>query len=231
MIQKLNFIMLATLAVMMMACSKDEPFDDSAIPNPDDPRLEILATPVWRYYGGAGDHEIQKITYTMRDASCYFITPLTEERDEELAKMAEENVEVDNPLIVRCANEGYLVYADRSFITSSDYVSDRYFDGYYYGDGGDEPTLDFTIILQTIIIKPEDGIDAEALKNKLVKKYGKKINKESAWIEHRGNSYLIYLDSKVNTSAQVLDISNEIYMRDDVKWSEPNMFSPWHLCD
>jgi hypothetical protein len=224
-------MMLAALTVIMMACSKDEPFDDSATLNPEDTRLEILATPVWRYYGGAGDHYIQKITYTMRDASCYFISPLTEERDEELAKMAEENLEVDNPLIVRCANEGYLVYADRSFITSSDYVSDRYFDGYYYGDGGDEPTLDFTIILQTIIIKPEDGIDAEALKNKLVKKYGKKINKETARIEHRGNSYLIYLDSRVNTSAQVLDISNEIYMRDDVKWSEPNMFIPLHLCD
>ncbi len=178
MIQKLNYVMLAALAVMMLACSKDEPFDDSATPNPDDPRLEILATPVWRYYGGAGDHDIQKITYTMRDASCYFISPLTEERDEELAKMAEENLEVDNPLIVRCANEGYLVYADRSFITSSDYVSDRYFDGYYYGDGGDEPTLDFTIILQTIIIKPEDGIDAEALKNKLLKKYGKKSTRK-----------------------------------------------------
>ena len=66
---KLNFMMLAALAMMMMACSKDEPFDDSATPNPDDPRLEILATPVWRYYGGAGDHDIQKITYTLRDAS------------------------------------------------------------------------------------------------------------------------------------------------------------------
>lgn len=219
--------MLAALAVMMMACSKDEPFDDSATPNPDDPRLEILETPVWRYYGGAGDHEIQKITYSMRDASCYFIVPMTEERAEELEEMAEENQE----LIHHYGNDGYLVYADRSFITSSDYVSDRYFDGYYYGDGGDEPTLDFTIILQTIIIKPEDGIDAEALKNKLLKKYGNKFNKETAKIEHRGNSYLIYLDSRVNTAAQVLDISNEIYMRDDVKWSEPNMFIPLHLCD
>ena len=222
--------MLAALAVLMTACSKDEPFDDSATPNPEDPRLEILATPVWRYYGGAGDHEIQKITYTMRDASCYFITPLTEERDEELAKMAEENVEVDNPLIARYVNDGYFAYADRSFITSSDYVSDLYFNGYYYG-GSEEPTLDFTIILQTIIIKPEDGNDAEALKNKLLKKYGNKINKETAKIEHGGNSYLIYLDSRVNTSAQVLDISNEIYMRDDVKWAEPNMFIPLHLCD
>ncbi|MBR5638532.1 MAG: hypothetical protein IKW83_02095 [Muribaculaceae bacterium] len=228
MTRNLYTIMLAALA-MMTACNKDEPVDNiAAVINPDDPRLEILATPVWRYCGGASDHGIQKITYTMRDASSYFIIPMTEERDKELAGMVEEN----NELIHRYGSEGYLVNADRSFITSSDYVSDRYFDNYHRDFGG-EITIDYTIILPTIFVMVADGANPEVLKEKLIKKYGKKIKKDTVRIEQWGQSsfFEIIFDCKVHTSAQVLDISNEIYMRDDVKFAEPDMIIPFHLCD
>ena len=227
MTRNLHIIMLAALVMMMTACSKDEP-DNTATLNPDDPRLEILSTPVWRYCGGAGDHDIQKIIYTMRDAASYFIVPMTEERDKELAAMAEEN----NELIHRYGSEGYLVNADRSLITSSDSVSDRYFDGYHRDFGG-EITIDYTIILPTIIVGVADGVNPEVLKEKLIKKYGKEIKNDTVRIKQLGqsSSFEIIFDSKVHTSSQVLDISNEIYMRDDVKWAEPDMIIPLHLCD
>ena len=43
-----------------------------------------------------------------------------------------------------------------------------------------------------------------------------------------GDCYIYYFDCHLGTSEQVLNLSNKIYLRTDVKWAQPDMYTPWH---
>lgn len=41
--------------------------------------------------------------------------------------------------------------------------------------------------------------------------------------------YIYYFDCHLGTSEQVMNLSNKIYLRNDVKWAQPDMYAPFHL--
>lgn len=222
MTRKLYIMLLAALAVLMMACSNDEPSEPQVSP---DPRLEYLEKPVWRYSGKKGDGSLDKITYTMRDVEWFLIRPMTEQRKKELAQFAKDNPD----LLSResdSENSGYWSKASRDIITKHDYVSDRYFLGYHHEYDG-STTIDCETILPMIAVKSSDASKTEDLKKKLLKKYSCITNVEYAY----HSQDILYLYCNLRTSAQVLQMSNEIFMLDGVNWAEPDMYGAWHFAD
>ena len=112
------------------------------------------------------------------------------------------------------------------FITDEDFVSDRYFAGYYTDLYTNEISHDY------IIIDPSIGVwvyDPKT-KDKILKDYKGKLTlaDHEQGKKEDADSYFFYFDCHFNNAEQVLNLANKIYLRSDVKFATANMLAPIH---
>ena len=187
----------------------------------NDTELEKLTTNVGYYYGEKPDLTLWEFSY--RAAGQYCIFPMTEKREKELEQLAnQEGSQIKN------MGSYFFITRGSDFITAYDFVSDRYFAGYYY-DYYTQTTHDY------VIVCPMIGVciyNAET-KDKILKDYKDKLtlaNQEQGR-KTVGDCYIYYFDCHLGSSEQVLNLSNKIYLRSDVNWASPNMYAPFHLSE
>ncbi|MBO4721773.1 MAG: hypothetical protein J5629_02450 [Muribaculaceae bacterium] len=223
---KLNLILLAAITMMMVAC--DSVDEDPVNVNvnvidaqENDTELEKLTTNVGYYYGGKPDLTLLEFSY--RAAGQYCIFPMTEARSAQLDQLSQQD-----PANVEKWNDGvlYLIRKGRDFITGDDFVSERYFAGYYY-DNYTQTTHDYVIVCPMIVVCV---YNAET-KDKILKDYSGKLllADRDQGRKTVGDCYIYYFDCNLDTSDQVLNLSNKIYLRSDVNWASPDMYAPVHL--
>ena len=223
---KKELIFLFTLlgALVFAGCDSKESVDvniHEIKADKDDAELEILANRVGYYYGEKPD--LTLIEFCSRAAGQYCIFPKTESRKEELEQLAQQ----DGSQVMN-AGGFFLVTRSRDFITADDFVSDRYFAGYYDDFHTGEITHDYVVICPLLGVCVYDT----KTKDKILKDYSGKLTLRGDYEEGLGSNkdcYIYYFDCHLNTSEQLLNLSNKIYLRNDVKWVAPDMYSPYHL--
>ena len=193
---------MVVCALALAGCGSDTFFDEPEetivhTPPDNDPVLEKLETNVGYYYGDKGV-DLTRYEFAYRAAGQYCIFPKTEARTQ------------------------FLVTGDRDLITDNDYVSDRYFVGYY------ENEPEFLMIGPGITVSVPDP----KTKDKILKAYRGKLtestNSEQGHVTWNGD-YLYRFDCSLKTSEQVMNLADKIYRRDDVTWAEASMYMPIHL--
>ena len=208
---------IVVCALALAGCGSDTVFDEPEetivhTPPENDPALEKLETNVGYYYGDKGV-DLTRYEFAYRAAGQYCIFPKTDAREQELSRLSQqEDSQVKN------MGGFYLVTRSRDFITSDDFVSDRYFINYYR----EEP--EFVVICPMIIVRVENS----EVKDKILKKYRGKLtlSDRSGLGEMPGGYYLYKFDCHLSTSEQALNLADEIYRRNDVTWAETNKYAP-----
>lgn len=226
MIKRLLFVFLvASCTIALVGCDSDsiieDPVNDNVnIINADegDTEVEKLVTNVGYYYGDKPD--LTLIEFAYRKAGMYCIFPQTESRKKELEQLAkQEGSQIEK------ANGYFAVTRSRDFITADDFVSDFYFAG-YYNDPYTQTTHDYMIVCPRIIV----CVYSTDTMDKILKDYKGKLTLADREQGKKtvGDCYIYYFDCHLRTGEQVLDLSNNIFLRNDVKWSEPNKYQPIH---
>lgn len=209
---------MAVCALALAGCGSHTIFDE---PEPivhtapdNDASLEKLERNVGYYYGDKPD--VTRYEFAYRAAGQYCIFPKTEDREEELNRLSQqEDSQVKN------MGGFFWVSRSRDFITEDDFVSDRYFIDYYRGES------EFVVICPTIIVRVENP----ETKDKILDKYRGKLTQSdrSEEGEMPGGYYLYTFDCHLSTSEQALNLADEIYMRNDVTWAETDKYAPIHI--
>lgn len=223
MIKRLVYLLLVSGALMLAGCdSVDEDPVNVTVNVVDaqenDTELEKLTNNVGYYYGVKPNLTLKDFSY--RAAGQYCIFPMTEKRKKELDQLAsQEGSRVEN------AGDYFLITRDRDFITADDYVSERYFAGYYY-DYSTQTTHDYVVVCPMIGV----CVYNTETKDKILRDYKGKLTLADHEQGEKtvGDCYIYYFDCHLGTSEQVLNLSNKIYLRNDVKWAQPDMYTPWH---
>ena len=213
---------MAVLTMALVGCGHDTVFDE---PEPqvftaeNDPALEKLEKNVGYYYGDKDGDDLTRFEFAYRAAGQYCIFPMTNSRAQRLEQLAQQEGSQ-----VQKVNDFYLVTRDRNFITGDDYVSDMYFTQYYDG----EP--DYLVIGPRITV----CVPAPKTKDKILSAYLGKLfessNSEQGHVNASGH-YLYHFVCNLKTSEQVMNLADEIYRRDDVKWAEANFYMKIHYSD
>ena len=231
MIKRLVFFLLIVSAMALAGCDSES---DSILEDPvnvnvntfnaheNDTELEKLTTNVGYYYGSKPNLTLLEFSY--RAAGQYCIFPMTEARSAQLDLLSQQE-----PSLVEKWNDGvlYLIRKGRDFITADDFVSDRYFAGYFTDLHTNEVYHDYIIIAPSIGV----WVYSHETKDKILKDYKGKLtlsNREQGK-KSGTDSYKYYFDCHFNNSEQVLNLANKIYLRNDVKWAEASMLAPIHL--
>lgn len=226
MIKRLLIVFLvASCTIALVGCDSDSIIEDPVNVNVNtinadegDTELEKLVTNVGYYYGDKPN--LALIEFAYRETGIYCIFPQTESRKKELENLAkQEGSQIEK------ANGYFDVTRSRNFITADDYVSDRYFAG-YYNDPYTQTTHDYIIVSPRIIVcvYNTDTMD------EILKDYKGKLTLADHEQGHKtvGDCYIYFFDCHIGTSEQVLKLSNNIFLRNDVKWSEPNKYQRIH---
>ena len=219
----LNFLLIVSALTLAGCDSVDEDpvnVNVNVIDAQDnDTELEKLATNAGYYYGGKPD--LTLIEFSYRAAGQYCVFPLTENRKKELEQLAnQEESQVKN------VGGFFLVTRDRNFITADDFTSDRYFAGYYY-DYNTQSSHDYVVVCPMIGV----CVYNTETKDKILKDYKGKLTLANHEQGEKtvDDCYIYYFDCHLGTSEQVMNLSNKIYLRNDVKWAQPDMYAPFHL--
>ena len=212
---------IVVCALALAGCGSDTFFDEPEetivhTPPDNDPALEKLETNVGYYYGDKGV-DLTRIEFAYRAAGQYCIFPRTEARTQQLAQLSQQE-----GYQIQQIGYYFLVTGDRDLITDNDYVSDRYFVGYY------ENEPEFLMIGPGITVSVADP----KTKDKILKTYRGKLiestNSEQGHVTWNGD-YLYRFDCSLKTSEQVMNLADKLYRRDDVTWAEASMYMPIHL--
>ena len=223
MIKRLLFFLLIVIAMALAGCDSEDEVPVNVTVNvidaqENDTELEKLTNNVGYYYGVKPNLTLKEFSY--RAAGQYCIFSMTEKREKELDQLAsQEGSQVEN------AGGYFLVTRDRDFITADDYVSERYFAGYYH-DYSTQTTHDYVVVCPTIGV----CVYNTETKDKILRDYKGKLTLADHEQGEKtvGDCYIYYFDCHLGTSEQVLNLSNKIYLRNDVKWAQPDMYTPWH---
>ncbi|MBR5638277.1 MAG: hypothetical protein IKW83_00795 [Muribaculaceae bacterium] len=222
----LIYFLLVTSAVALAGCdSVDEDPVNVNVKVVDaqenDTELEKLTNNVGYYYGGKPNLTLFEFSY--RAVGQYCIFPMTEARSAQLDQLSQQD-----PANVEKWNDGvlYLIRKGRDFITADDFVSERYFAGYYY-DYYTQTTHDYVVVCPRISV----CVYNTETKDKILKDYRGKLSLADREQGRKtvGDCYIYYFDCHLGTSDQVLNLSNKIYLRSDVNWASPDMYAPIHL--
>ena len=209
MVKKLVYLLFVAGALVLTGCDSDSILEDPVNVNvvkheadEGDTELEKLVSNVGYYYGYKPNLTLFEFAY--RAAGQYCIFPKTDRRNAELEQLSQQ--EGSQVIKLQASKDIYIVSRSRGFITDEDFVSDRYFAGYYTDLYTNEISHDY------IIIDPSIGVWVYDPKTK------DKILKD----------YFFYFDCHFNNAEQVLNLANKIYLRSDVKFATANMLAPIH---
>ena len=229
----LIYLLLLTSAVALAGCdSKDNNIiEEPVVPDginvnhmvyngdENDMEIEKLASIIGYYYGDKPN--LTLIEFAYRFAGQYCVFPKTEPRSNQLDQLSQQE-----PSLVEKWNDGelYVIKKGRDFITADDYVSERYFAGYYTDIYANKTVRGFVIFSPRLIVWVYDT----KTKDDLLKAYKGILTMSSRHEQgiKSGGCYKYYFDCKLNDSEQVLKLSNTIYLRNDVKCAEPGMLAP-----
>ncbi len=231
MIKRLVFFLLIVSAMALAGCDSES---DSILEDPvnvnvvkheadeGDTELEKLVSNVGYYYGYKPNLTLFEFAY--RAAGQYCIFPKTDRRNAELEQLSQQ--EGSQVIKLQASKDIYIISRSRGFITDDDFVSDRYFAGYYTDLYTNEISHDY------IIIDPSIGVWVydQKTKDKILKDYKGKLtlaDHEQGKKEDE-DSYFFYFDCHFNNAEQVLNLANKIYLRSDVKFATANMLAPIH---
>lgn len=228
MIKRLIYLLLFTGALVLTGCDSDSIIEDPVNVNvntfnahENDTELEKLTTNVGYYYGSKPNLTLLEFSY--RAAGQYCIFPMTEARSAQLDLLSQQE-----PSLVEKWNDGvlYLIRKGRDFITADDFVSERYFAGYFTNLHTNEVSHDYIIIAPSIGVWVYDP----KTKDKILKDYKGKLTlaDHEQGKKEDADSYFFYFDCHFNNAEQVLNLANKIYLRSDVKFATANMLAPIH---
>ena len=246
MIKRLVFFLLIVSAMALAGCDSES---DSILEDPvnvnvvkheadeGDTELEklvsnVLVSNVGYYYGYKPNLTLFEFAY--RAAGQYCIFPKTDRRNAELEQLSQQ--EGSQVIKLQASKDIYIVSRSRGFITDEDFVSDRYFAGYYtdlrYFAGYYTDLYTNEISHDYIIIDPSIGVwvyDPKT-KDKILKDYKGKLTlaDHEQGKKEDADSYFFYFDCHFNNAEQVLNLANKIFLRSDVKFATANMLAPIH---
>ena len=98
------------------------------------------------------------------------------------------------------------------FVSSSYKTAENYHEG------------DYIQVSCRIVLKMESGKSHEAIERDYADVL--KLDREEYFNEH---SVWLVFDCNLKTSCEILQLTEEIHLRDDVKWAEPDMYMPFHV--
>lgn len=231
MIKRLVYLLFVASALVLAGCDSEsnsileDPVNVNVVKHEadeGDTELEKLVSNVGYYYGGKPDLSYCEFSY--RAAGLYYIFPQTESRKKELEQLAKQE---DSQ--IKDANGFFVVTRGRDFIAADDFVSDRYFAGYYYAHQSYEDIHDYVIVCPMISVCVYDTKTGD----KILKDYKGKLTlaDHEQGKKTSEDCYLYYFDCHLGSAEQAMNLSNKIYLRNDVKWAQPDMYAPWHLCN
>lgn len=220
--QKTLFVIAVIGILLFSGCSQEaeedlypfeEPVPDIRYGNSDDSSLELLEKRVG-FYSGTKEN-LHRVEYACRSVDSYCIFPQTESRATELEALAKQA----NSNVIHTSTY-YLVHRDRNFITSEDFVSDRYFVEYR-----NQETY-FAVVCPLISVK----FKSTDSKQKIIKKY-KGILTESTTRPQYPDRNLYFFDCSLKTSQQAMELADELYRLNDVVWASCDQYYPIHYCE
>ncbi len=231
MIKRLVYLLLVAGALALAGCDSES---DSILEDPvnvnvntfnaqeNDTELEKLTTNVGYYYGYKPNLTLFEFAY--RAAGQYCIFPKTERRNAELEQLSQQ--EGSQVIKLQTSKDIYIVSRSRDFITDEDFVSDRYFAGYYTDLYTNEVSHDYIIVDSTIKVWVYDHETID----KILKDYKGKLtlSDHEQGKKSDTDSYKYYFDCHFGNAEQVLTLANKIYLRNDVKFAEASMLIPIH---
>ena len=231
MVKKLVYLLFVAGALVLVGCDSEsnsileDPVNVNVVKHEadqGDTELEKLVSNVGYYYGYKPNLTLFEFAY--RAAGQYCIFPKTDRRNAELEQLSQQ--EGSQVIKLQASKDIYIVSRSRGFITDEDFVSDRYFAGYYTDLYTNEISHDY------IIIDPSIGVwvyDPKT-KDKILKDYKGKLTlaDHEQGKKEDADSYFFYFDCHFNNAEQVLNLANKIYLRSDVKFATANMLAPIH---
>lgn len=231
MIKRLVFFLLIVSAMALAGCDSES---DSILEDPvnvnvvkheadeGDTELEKLVSNVGYYYGYKPNLTLFEFAYRATGQFCIF--PKTDRRNAELEQLSQQ--EGSEVIKLQASKDIYIVSRSRDFITAEDFVSDRYFAGYYTDLYTNEVSHDYIIVDSTIKVWV---YDYETI-DKILKDYNGMLtlSDHEQGKKSDTDSYKYYFDCNFSNAEQVLTLANKIYLRNDVKFAEASMLIPIH---
>lgn len=217
--KKKNFIWLCTLFLMVLTgCSRDNEIEAESY----DPEYQV------KYYSQDPSlkkmqrrwYEDKEIILFPQEKPPYYLFVIW--NNDEGKKALDYIVSKDDGVVIekRDYGDGNRNWA---YITTSKYISCPYlYISSSYKESNDFlREYEYVRIVNRIILKMKEGKSVEAIE----KKYSHVLERDTTE-RVRG---IEKFNCNLKTSCEIIQLTDEIHLRDDVEWAEPSMIAPIHF--